>query len=99
MNANWKQLLLVAAVVSPTVAFAGDDATAKQQLVPNEPVVKERSNHVTNKKAIAMEAKEDKVSRSGVRDWGAIDTDKDHSISPEEMEKFLTGVWSSKEKG
>jgi hypothetical protein len=87
MNANWKQLLLVAAIVSPAAALA------------NEPAAKERSDHGTNKKAIAMEAKEDKVTGSQVRNWESIDTNKDHAISPEEMQNFLNGVWSAKGKG
>lgn len=99
MNANWKQLLLVVALVSP-VAVVADDAlaTAEQRLAANDAAPKEKSSHATNKKAIAMEAKEDIASAPGVRDWSAIDTDKDHSISPEEMQKFLTGVWSAKGK-
>ena len=87
MNVTWKRLVVIAALVGPTAAFAAGSAEDK-----------ERSNHATNKKAIAMEAKEDKVGKSGVRDWTAIDTDKDHSISPEEMQKFLTEVWSAKGK-
>lgn len=87
MNANWKQLLLVAAIVSPAAALA------------NEPAVKEGSNHATNKKAIVMEAKEDKVMGSQVRNWDSIDTNKDHAISPEEMQNFLNGVWSAKGNG
>lgn len=31
-----------------------------------------------------------------VRDWSAIDLNKDHSISPEEMEKFLKEQWTKK---
>jgi hypothetical protein len=88
MNTTWKQVLLVVAFAGPAVAIAADDAS-----------VREQSNHTTNKKAIAMEAKEDKAAVSAVRNWNAIDTNKDHSISPEEMEKFLTGVWNTKPKG
>jgi EF hand len=33
-----------------------------------------------------------------VRDWQAVDTNKDGSISPEEMEKFLQDTWA-KNKG
>ena len=29
-----------------------------------------------------------------VRDWQAVDADKDGSISPEEMEKFLQDTWA-----
>jgi hypothetical protein len=29
-----------------------------------------------------------------VRDWQAIDGNKDHLISPEEMEKFLQATWA-----
>ena len=28
-----------------------------------------------------------------VRDWAAIDTDRDHLISPQEMEKHLKDQW------
>jgi hypothetical protein len=31
-----------------------------------------------------------------VRDWQAVDIDKDGSISPEEMEKFLKETWGKK---
>ena len=89
MNTKWKQTLIVAiALACPAVVLAA-----------NHVGTKEHSNHVTNKKAIAMEAKEDKLTPPAVRDWAAIDTDKDHSISPEEMEKFLNEVWNAKRKG
>ena len=87
MNVTWKRLLVIATFVSPAAALAAGAAEDK-----------EKSNHGTNKKAIAMEAKEDKVRGPGVRNWAAIDTDKDHSISPEEMQKFLTEQWSAKGK-
>lgn len=32
------------------------------------------------------------------RDWSAIDTNKDHHISPEEMEKYLKEVWARQSK-
>lgn len=51
MNANWKRMVVVTALVSPIAVMAGD-ATADQHRA-----AKERSNHETNKKAIAMEAK------------------------------------------
>jgi hypothetical protein len=87
MHANWKQLVFVAALASPVAVIADEGKSTTEQ-----------SNHVTNKKAVAMEAKEEKVSGSAVRDWSAIDTNKDHSVSPEEMQKFLTEVWASKGK-
>lgn len=34
------------------------------------------------------------VSGVEVRDWQAIDVNKDGSISPEEMEKFLQDTWA-----
>ncbi len=94
MNGKWKQILVITALASPVAVMAGNDATtANLHLAANE-----QSNHQTNKKAIAMEAKEHKLS-DDVRDWSAIDMDKDHLISPEEMQKYLDGVWSSKGKG
>ena len=99
MIANTKQLLLIAALVGPTAALAGDnDVLANAQTAANETAVKERSDHSTNKKAIVMEAKE-QLRAADVRDWSAIDTNKDHLISPEEMEKYLSGVWAAKPKG
>ena len=88
MSTSWKQIILVATFSGATGAYAADHGSAKEQ-----------SNHSTNKKAIAMEAKEGKLMAPAVRDWNAIDTNQDHSISPEEMEKFLTGVWSAKSIG
>ena len=32
------------------------------------------------------------------RDWSAIDTNHDHYISPEEMQKYLDGVWAQHAK-
>lgn len=87
MNVTWKRLLVIAIFVSPAAALTTGAAENK-----------EKSDHGTNKKAIAMEAKEDKVRGPGVRDWAAIDTDKDNSISPEEMQKFLTEEWAAKGK-
>ncbi len=34
----------------------------------------------------------------GVRDWAAIDADRDNSISPEEMQKFLEKEWAGTKK-
>ncbi len=36
------------------------------------------------------------ASETATRDWAAIDTNKDGSISPEEMEVFLKSVWEKK---
>ncbi len=33
-----------------------------------------------------------------VRDWSAIDADRDNSISPDEMQKFLDKTWATKQK-
>jgi hypothetical protein len=87
VKANLKQLLFVGALVTPIGVIAGDGKSTAEQ-----------SNHATNKKAVAMEAKEGNLSSDGVRDWSAIDTDKDHSISPDEMQKFLTEIWNAKGK-
>lgn len=41
------------------------------------------------------------TTRSGagnVRDWDAIDTDRDNSISPDEMQKFLETEWAETKK-
>lgn len=99
MIANTKQLLLIAALVGSTTALAGEnDVMANTQTATNETAAKERSDHSTNKKAIVMEVKE-QLKAADVRDWSAIDTNKDHSISPEEMQKYLNGVWAAKPQG
>jgi hypothetical protein len=33
-----------------------------------------------------------------LRDWAAIDTNKDHYIQPEEMEKYLNESWAAQKK-
>lgn len=38
------------------------------------------------------------TGKGDVRDWAAIDADRDHSISPDEMQKFLDKTWSTKQK-
>jgi hypothetical protein len=38
------------------------------------------------------------TSSTEVRNWAAIDTNKDHSIQPEEMEKYLTESWAAQKK-
>lgn len=32
------------------------------------------------------------------RDWAAIDTNRDHLISPDEMQKYLEASWASRKK-
>lgn len=32
------------------------------------------------------------------RDWAAIDTNRDHLISPDEMQKYLEDSWASRKK-
>jgi hypothetical protein len=34
----------------------------------------------------------------GIRDWAAIDIDRDNSISPDEMQKFLDKGWADAKK-
>lgn len=38
------------------------------------------------------------MGNDSVRNWAAIDADKDHSISPDEMQKFLEKEWADKKK-
>lgn len=32
-----------------------------------------------------------------VRDWSAVDTNKDHSVSPQEMQQFLQEQWDKRQ--
>lgn len=34
-----------------------------------------------------------------VRDWAAVDKDRDHLVSPQEMEKFLKDQWEKNKQG
>jgi hypothetical protein len=96
MKCSVKKVLVAISIVIPITAFAGGGhLIAKQQLAANDSAIKEGSNHTTNKKAIALEVKERQVS-AAVRDWSEIDTNKDHSISPDEMETFLHGTGRAK---
>ena len=38
------------------------------------------------------------TAEGAVRDWAAIDADRDHSISPDEMQKFLDKTWATRQK-
>lgn len=66
---------------------AGAGTTATQ--TPTHPATKE--NETTGQATGGSGAR-------GVRDWTAIDIDRDHSISPEEMQKFLEKAWADKKQ-
>lgn len=97
MFAMLKRTAVIVTLIGPAVVFAGASQIAEIHLLAaNDVVVKEGSNHQTNKKAIVMEAKEKKIDAQ-VRNWAEIDVNKDHSISPEEMETYLNNVRSAKQ--
>ena len=70
-----------------SVDKTGGGTTAIQS--PTHPAAK--SNDSPSQSA---EGKGDKT----VRNWAAIDTDKDNSISPDEMQKFLNKEWAAAKK-
>jgi hypothetical protein len=65
----------------------GAGTTATQS--PTHPAAK--SNETSGQASSGTGAK-------GVRDWAAIDTDRDNSISPDEMQKFLEKDWADTKK-
>ncbi len=48
----------------------------------------------------AQETKATAARQQGAetRDWSAIDANKDHLISPDEMDKYLKEVWAKQRK-
>lgn len=75
---------------SPTATSddkTGAGPTAAQK--PTHPAAKD--NETSGQAPSATGAK-------GVRDWTAIDTDRDNSISPDEMQKFLENGWADAKK-
>lgn len=74
--------LLLTAILG--FAMAGAAVAASESAkhdAANQPTAAARS-HDTPKSGASAPA-------GGTRDWSQVDTNKDHSVSPEEMEKYL----------
>ena len=68
--------IAIAFAAAPGFALAADPPARSGTAAPATP-------------AQGAAAKPSADSRSAVRDWAQVDTNKDHSISPEEMEAYL----------
>jgi hypothetical protein len=92
---------LSAAVVVSTLYGAGNIAKAQATDASNKFSAANTIANAKDGKMQKMEIKEQMAARAAageVRDWNAIDVNKDNSISPEEMETYLKKVWAAKKK-
>jgi hypothetical protein len=75
---------------APTAA--GDEKTGAGTTAAQSPT------HPAAKGKEASGQAPSEAGAKGVRDWSAIDTDRDNSISPKEMQKFLEKSWADTKK-
>jgi hypothetical protein len=100
-------LALLTITVVPTTATAANDKAVenkpaeqsatykKAQLVEQQAGMKAGAKGVVG---MAGELGTGGNQSTEVRNWAAIDTNKDHYIQPEEMEKYLNESWASQKK-
>jgi hypothetical protein len=100
-------LALLTITVVPTTATAGNDKAVENKTAPDATTYKK--SQLVEQQADAKAGAKGAAGMAGdlgaggnqsteVRNWAAIDTNKDHSIQPEEMEKYLTESWASQKK-
>jgi hypothetical protein len=100
-------LALLTITVVPTTATAGNDKALEHK--PAEQSKTYKKAHLLEQQADAKAGAKGATGMAGelgaggnqsteVRDWTAIDTNKDHYIQPVEMEKYLNESWASQKK-
>lgn len=72
----------VAAAALSTLAWAADPAMAPAAHDSAKPAAMKAGQHDAGSMAM-------KPGNDATRDWSSIDTNKDHLVSPEEMEAYL----------
>jgi hypothetical protein len=77
---------------------ATDSATATQDKAGAGTTAEQSPKHPAARGDTASGAADPQATTGGggVRDWAAIDTNRDSAVSPEEMQKFLDDVWANK---
>lgn len=76
-----------------SAAHPTDDAAAMEEKAGAAKTdADSKGTHSTTGKANSKEARS---GAGGLRDWAAIDADRDSSISPDEMQKLLDESWAT----
>ncbi|MGL4190884.1 MAG: hypothetical protein ACRCTM_18650 [Sphaerotilus sulfidivorans] len=97
-------------IVATTLALAAPLAIAQEKKV-DPPAAKSAAtkSHSTQSASDRQVAKQLQATGSGAatlgaaskpetRDWAKIDTNRDHLISPDEMQKYLEESWAAQKK-
>jgi hypothetical protein len=100
-------LALLTIAVQPVVATAGNDKAAEKNIATDSmtmkkaPLMQKQAEGTSGAKGVSGAAGEKGsagIISAETRDWVAIDSNKDHYIQPEEMEKYLTDSWAAQKK-
>ena len=101
-------LALLTAFALPQAAFAGADhgankATATENTAAKKAQVLQQQaadakSGVAGPSGMKGESGTASANSTEVRNWAAIDTNKDHSIQAEEMERYLADSWAAQKK-
>jgi hypothetical protein len=97
-------LALLTISVQPQVVLAGNDkpaekyAPADANTFKKAPLMQQQAEGAKGAAGVKGEIGAAGSEASEIRNWAAIDTNKDHYIQPEEMEKFLTDAWAAQKK-
>ena len=92
-------------IVAAALALATSFVIAQEKSV-NQPAAKSHSKNSASDRQVAKQlqatgtgtAMLGAASRPEVRDWAQIDSNKDHLISPDEMERYLQESWAQQKK-
>lgn len=100
-------LALLTTFALPQAAMAGTDKSTEKNMAADAAASKktqllqqqaESKSGLAGPNGLKGEAGLAGANATEVRNWAAIDTNKDHSIQPEEMEKYLTESWAAQKK-
>jgi hypothetical protein len=100
-------LALLTIAVQPLMATAGNDKAAEKNIpadsvtLKKAPLMQQQAEGASGAKGVSGAAGDmgtAGASSTETRNWTAIDSNKDHYIQPEEMEKYLTDSWAAQKK-
>jgi hypothetical protein len=97
-------LALLTISVQPQVVLAGNDKAVEKYTPADANTFKKAP--LVQQQAVGAKGADGTKGEMGVsgteatesRNWAAIDTNKDHYIQPEEMEKYLNDAWAAQKK-
>ncbi|WP_144289795.1 hypothetical protein [Ideonella sp. A 288] len=93
-------------LVAASLALATPFVVAEEKKADKAAAAKSLSTHSASDRQVAKQLQATGAGaatlgagdRPDVRNWARIDTNNDHLISPDEMEKYLQEIWQARKK-